>query len=150
MNLKEIKELIKIVNDTDVAELSLENEGFKLMIRKAVVSNVAFETPPVLRKPSELSPPPVVTEAPVALEEENLVTITAPMVGTFYQAPSPDAEPYVKVGDMIAVGQTLCIIEAMKLMNEIESEVKGRLRKVLVNNGDPVEFGQPLFLVEPA
>jgi acetyl-CoA carboxylase biotin carboxyl carrier protein len=88
--------------------------------------------------------------APAAPAVENLVTITSPMVGTFYRAPAPDADPYVDVGGMVEIGQTVCIVEAMKLMNEIESEVKGRVVKILVENAQPVEFGQKLFLVEPA
>ncbi|HEY8417672.1 MAG TPA: acetyl-CoA carboxylase biotin carboxyl carrier protein, partial [Limnochordales bacterium] len=88
------------------------------------------------------------TDGKAAPRDDRYVQITAPMVGTFYRAPAPDAEPYVKVGDVVEVGQTLCIIEAMKLMNEIESEVRGRVVEILVENAEPVEYGQPLFVLE--
>lgn len=153
MNFKEIKELIKIVHETDIGELTLENdEGWKLAIKKAS-SPVAAPPPPVrpatngrAREAEAVSK----GETPPEESEQNgHVTIVAPMVGTFYRASAPDAKPYVEVGDTVDVGQPLCIIEAMKLMNEIESEVKGQVVRVLVENAQPVEYGQPLFLVEP-
>ena len=158
MNLREIKELIKIVHDTDITELRIENvaDGTKLLIRKGYPAPVA--PAPVAVSPAPAAPAARPSGAPAPGDgepradqtaEERYITITAPMVGTFYRAPAPDAEPFVKVGDLVEVGQTLCIIEAMKLMNEIESEVRGRIVKILAENGQPVEYGHPLFLIEP-
>lgn len=155
MTFEEIKELISVLSETDIAEFNLENEAIKLSIKKgaAFVKEAAVT-------PTTIAPPPstAAEEAPVPKTEApepppvsgDHTTISAPMVGTFYRAPSPDSDPYVKVGDMVEAGQPLCIIEAMKLMNEIESEVKGRVVEILVENGQPVEYGQPLFLIEPA
>jgi acetyl-CoA carboxylase biotin carboxyl carrier protein len=94
--------------------------------------------------------PAPVAAAPASPTAENATVIVSPMVGTFYRAPAPDADPYVEVGDMVEVGQTVCIVEAMKLMNEIESDFRGRVVRILVENAQPVEFGQKLFLIEPA
>jgi acetyl-CoA carboxylase biotin carboxyl carrier protein len=154
LDIKEIKELIRALKDTDIAEFTLESEGTKVCIRK----KSAFHpepAPPPAGHPANLSPlMPVVDPARVVLpttgEAENNITIVAPMVGTFYRAPSPDAAPYVEVGDDVEVGQPLCIIEAMKLMNEIESEVRGKVTSILVENAQPVEYGQPLFVIERA
>ncbi|MHB8169939.1 MAG: sodium-extruding oxaloacetate decarboxylase subunit alpha [Thermincolia bacterium] len=150
MNLKEIKELIKMLDETDISELNLESEGVKICIRKGVVATAVA--------PVAVSVAPVAAQAPAAKAEaapaapaaraDNVVEITAPMVGTFYRTPSPDAAPFAQVGDAVSKGQAVCIIEAMKLMNEIEAEVGGRIIEVLVENGQPVEYGQPLFLVE--
>ncbi len=163
MNIKEIKELIKMLDGTDITQLDLEMEsdGVKISIKKGGMATQAaatsVATPPAVvhaaektaetaaQKANEINPTRASDEA-----SENQVKIVAPMVGTFYRAPSPDAEPYVKEGDRVITGQPLCIIEAMKLMNEIESEVNGAILKVLVENGQPVEYGQPLFLVEKA
>lgn len=159
MNLKEIKELIKIIDETEISELNLESDGVKIAIRKGTH---VVPTVPVIAaarqdvKMSAATSPDVHSdvsiEAPVKLSEtvvrQNTVTITAPMVGTFYHAQSPEAAPFVEVGQRISVGQPVCIIEAMKLMNEIESEVDGKLIQILVENGQPVEYGQPLFIIE--
>ena len=149
MNLKEIKELIKMLDETDISELNLESEGVKICIRKGLVATAVAPA---------VSVAPVAAQAPAAKAEavptapaaraDNVVEITAPMVGTFYRTPSPEAAPFVQVGDIVSKGQAVCIIEAMKLMNEIEAEVGGRIIEVLVENGQPVEYGQPLFLVE--
>ncbi len=160
VNLREIKELIKIVHETDITELRLENaEGTKVLIRKGhpapLVSAPLQAVAPLPTAPAVPAGRPTEPPAPAAqppadgATEERYVTVTAPMVGTFYRAPAPDAEPFVKVGDLVEVGQTLCIIEAMKLMNEIESEVRGRIVRILAENGQPVEYGHPLFLIEP-
>jgi oxaloacetate decarboxylase alpha subunit len=154
LNIREIKELIKTLTDTDIAEFVYETEGTKLAIRKqaafapiataqdaSAVPNIPVAQRGVL--PETPKPATVATQ-----EAENNVTIVAPMVGTFYRASSPDAAPYVSVGDEVEVGQPLCIIEAMKLMNEIESEVKGRVVSILAENAQPVEYGQPLFVIE--
>lgn len=154
MNLKEIKELIKMLDETDITELNLESDGVKVNIRKGqagspVVSAPVAPTPVVEKAPSA----PVATPAHVAEEKasaprQNVVEIVAPMVGTYYSAPAPDAPVFVKVGDRVSLGQTVCIVEAMKLMNEIEAEVEGTIVEILVENGQPVEYGQPLFLIE--
>lgn len=154
MTFEEIKELIAVLNEVDIAEFKVETDDVKLSIKKGTTYVAAPATTPVsppLAPPSE--PPrqaapqePAATAAPD--EDNNHATISAPMVGTFYRAPSPDSDPYVKTGDRVDVGQPLCIIEAMKLMNEIESEVQGRVIEILVENGQPVEYGQPLFIIE--
>jgi oxaloacetate decarboxylase alpha subunit len=155
VKLNEIKEIIKMLEDSDIAEFILENEGVKLTLRK----KVAFSPLPVggqsisppTSSPVSLSLPEVPLLTPVtSTDAEDTITIVAPMVGTFYRSPAPDAAPYVNVGDIVEVGQPLCIIEAMKLMNEIESEANGRVVRILVENAQPVEYGQPLFVIEPA
>lgn len=149
MNLDPIKELIELISNSDIDEFELETEGFKVAMRKA---SAVAQPVPVLQpveqaaRAPEAAPPPADGLAPP--RDDRFVQITAPMVGTFYRAPAPGADPYVKVGDVVEVGQTLCIIEAMKLMNEIESEVRGRVVEILVENAEPVEYGQPLFVLE--
>ncbi len=163
MDLKEIKQLMKMLEQSDISEIEIEEEGKKLRITKNFPSGngeVHFVSAPV---PAAAQPMPqqmvaeaplsvqseVPTEAPVpAVKQDNLVEVRSPMVGTFYRAPSPDADPYVEVGQNVAVGQTLCIVEAMKLMNEIESEVSGKIAEILVENAQPVEYNQVLFLIE--
>lgn len=150
VNLKEIKELIKMLNETDISELNLESEGVKVNIRKGGV--LAPATPAVAVAASQVAPVAKAEPTPVveivAARGENIAEVTAPMVGTFYRSSAPDAAPFVQVGDMVEKGKSTCIIEAMKLMNEIESEVSGKVIEVLVENGQPVEYGQALFLVE--
>ena len=129
-----------------LTEISVEEEGVKIHLSKGPTGHIEKTiqmASPVLTPAKDM--PPAETE-----EEKNLVEIKAPMVGTFYRSPSPDAKPFVDVGERLKEGDVLCIIEAMKLMNEIKSEVKGKIVDVLVSNGDPVEFGQVLFLVEPS
>ncbi|GAB6182109.1 acetyl-CoA carboxylase biotin carboxyl carrier protein [Desulfotomaculum defluvii] len=153
MNLNELKELIKVLDQTDITEIDLESDGTKVSIRKGgkVTANVApAAAQAAAPAPAvEAAKTEVVAEAPVAVTEtsEDLISITAPMVGTFYKAPSPDSEPFVKVGDVVEKGQPLCIIEAMKLMNEIEAEQAGEIVQILVENAQPVEYGQKLFLI---
>jgi oxaloacetate decarboxylase alpha subunit len=141
MKLEEIRELLKLLKESDVTEFSLESAGMKLTIRKGSHPGSAGEAP------ARLESPPPVAAAPPAAPQEELYTVKAPMVGTFYRAPAPDAPPYVQVGDRVEKGQVLCIIEAMKLMNEIEAEVAGEIVDILVENAQPVEYGQPLFLI---
>lgn len=129
---REIAGFARLMNTYDIAELELEIEGLTMKLRKQV--NVS----PSLRAGVEAE----------AISKDNCLTITAPMVGTFYRAPAPDEEPYISVGDTILPGQTVCIIEAMKIMNEIQSEVKGRVVEILIENAEPVEYGQPLFILE--
>jgi acetyl-CoA carboxylase biotin carboxyl carrier protein len=145
MELDDLKGLIELLKDTDVTELLVEKEGTKVKIRREKIFS-SVEIP--LTKPV---PGPAQETIIRETEEETqrLITITSPIVGTFYRSPSPDAAPFVDAGVRIKKGQVLCIIEAMKLMNEIESESDGILVKALVENGQPVEYGEPLFLIEP-
>jgi len=148
MNLSEIKELIKMLDETDICELHLESAGVKVSIKKtgAGSANLPAGEFPFKENTSEVR---TEKQAEKTVEtKENLIPIVAPMVGTFYRAPAPEAAPFVEVGQMVTEGQTVCIIEAMKLMNEIETEVSGRIVDILVENGQPVEYGQTLFLVE--
>lgn len=149
MNLDQIKQLIDILSGTDIVEFELETEEFKIAIKQGVQPAVAVMPAAPAPAPAVAAPAPSAAPAPAQPPQaDNLVQVTAPMVGTFYRAPAPDAEPYVKVGDIVEVGQPLCIIEAMKLMNEIESETRGRIKEILVENAQPVEYGQPLFIIE--
>ncbi len=147
---------------TETNELTLETPEFKLSVRRQaqpVVAQLAAPPqpaqaalqPPVAAASENPEPEPATTEEAAGEDAcPGCVEITAPIVGTFYRKPAPDAEPFVEVGDRVEKGQVVCIIEAMKLFNEIESEVSGVIRKILVEDGEPVEYGQPLFLVEPA
>lgn len=145
MNLEELKDILNLLKETDITELIIEKEGIKIKVRRERFIG-PFEIQQT-QKVQEATRQP----AQVAQEEETrrLITVTAPIVGTFYRSPSPDAPPFVEVGTMVKKGQTLCIIEAMKLLNEIESEVDGVVVRILVENGQPVEYGEPLFLIEP-
>ncbi len=154
MNLKDIESLIKFVQNSGVAEVSLEQKDLKITI-KTTHGQAIINTAPV----QHYAPAPVQYQAPAAApaalapkasEESNYITIKSPMIGTFYRSASPDKPLFVNVGDEIKAGQVLCIIEAMKLFNEIESEIKGKIVKVLVDNSTPVEYDQPLFLVDPS
>lgn len=151
----EIKELIAVLSTSDIAEVTVETNGVKLSVKKGSAFLPAPQTAiapvPVAPAPERGSSVPATEAAPSDSDDaDGRITITAPMVGTFYRAPSPDSDPYVKSGDRVETGQPLCIIEAMKLMNEIESEVQGRVVEILVENGQPVEYGQPLFIIELA
>ena len=149
MNLKEIKEMINLMNDNNLVELEIEKDGMRIRLRKVGSQAEGFSGPVVIERekiPQEQVRPIGETAQKLAAKT---VEIKAPMVGTFYRAPSPEAPPYVEAGQLIEAGQVICIIEAMKLMNEIKSEVKGRILEILVDNAEPVEFGQPMFLIEP-
>jgi oxaloacetate decarboxylase alpha subunit len=143
--LAELRQLIRLVQRTGIGELEVTAGGRTVRIAQGGVMTAAPAAIPALRNPGA-APSAVAASADPS---ENLVAITSPMVGTFYRAPAPDADPYVEMGDVVQVGQTVCIVEAMKLMNEIESESKGRIVRILVENAQPVEFGQKLFLLEP-
>ena len=161
MDFKQIQELIKIVNRSNIVELSIEEEGFKITIKQKKEQSPVYAQTPV---PSYLPTPSLPAAAPPATSAaapsnsqtsaekpaDNLVTIKSPMIGTFYRSSGPDKPAFVNIGDDVTVGKTVCIIEAMKLFNEIESEVKGSIVKVLVEDASPVEYDQPLFLVEPS
>ncbi|MGG4219733.1 acetyl-CoA carboxylase biotin carboxyl carrier protein [Paenibacillus jamilae] len=159
--LSEIKELIKLVDETSVHELEIENEGTRLMIRKPGKSEIVTVQAPVTAPAYTVAPqvaipnPQVQSDVGHATAGEpkeyaaNLHKIVSPMVGTFYSSSSPDTAPYVSVGSKVGDKTTVCIIEAMKLMNELEAEVKGEIVEILAENGQLVEYGQPLFLVKP-
>ncbi len=165
MNQKEIKDLIEFLIEKEIAEFELERGDVKLRIKRTsdvpvthyvqAAQPVAHVAAPPAAIPgttpapaASASEPAAKAEAPPA-DDKDLVTVKSPIVGTYYEAPSPGSPPFSKVGDEVKVGQVLCIIEAMKLMNEIESESAGTLSKILVKNGQPVEYGQPLFLIKP-
>ena len=165
MNQKELKELIEFLKEQDIAEFELERGDVKVRIKRAqpaasttpetrylAVPAAASPAIPLATIPVVPTPPapvadPVQPAAPVV--EEGLHAVRSPIVGTFYESPSPGAPPFVKAGDFVDVGQVLCIVEAMKLMNEIESDVGGEIVKKLVSNGQPIEYGQELFLIRP-
>ena len=158
MDIKEIQELIKFVAKSGVSEVSIDRKDFKLTIKAAgnapmIVNASIPSAAPVQQMIAAPAAAPVAT--PVAAtsaapeEASNLITIKSPMIGTFYRSASPDKPSFVNVGDEIGAGKVVCIIEAMKLFNEIESEISGKIVKILVDNASPVEYDQPLFLVEP-
>lgn len=165
MDFKQIQELIKIVNKTNIGELSIEEKDFKITIRQKEERITQIMSSPMQQlAPMQMMPPSQQMMAPQSAgapgnaadslktedaDNANLITIKSPMIGTFYRRPSPDKPLLAEIGDEISIGKVVCIIEAMKLFNEIESEVKGRIVKVLVEDASPVEYDQPLFLVEP-
>ncbi len=151
MDLKELKALLRLMEGNDVEELEVEEGGRRVRIRRRSVQEAAGASAAQRAVYQGAAGVKTATTSNVTpAEATGLIPVEAPMVGTFYRAPAPGAEPYVKEGDFVAKGSVVCIIEAMKLMNEIETEVAGRLVKVMVENGQPVEFGQALFLLEPA
>lgn len=147
MNLEEIKDLIKLVSKSGIGKIEIENEGFKI----AIENGTSFSEQPVYVQAAAPAP---VAAAPVAAaessDESRYITVKSPMIGTFYRTPGPDKDAFVNVGSTIQPGDKLCIIEAMKTFNEIESEISGKIVKVLVDNASPVDYDQPLFLVDPA
>ena len=164
MDFKQIQELIKLINKSNIGEVSIEEKGFKLTIKqKEEAAQHIFAAPQQLQHsfPAAL-PPSAPSAAPAsageksksasdsATDKDNLITIKSPMIGTFYRSSTPGKPPFVEIGDEISTGKVVCIIEAMKLFNEIESEVKGRIVKVLADDASPVEYDQPLFLVDPS
>lgn len=156
MDIKQIQDLIKFVQKSGVNEVSIEENDFKITIKtnqapQFVTANIPAAAPVVAAPaPVAASPAaPAPAAAPAASESDNYLTIKSPMIGTFYRSASPDKPAFVNVGDEIKAGQVLCVVEAMKLFNEIEAEISGRIVKVLVDNASPIEFDQPLFLVEP-
>ena len=159
MDLKQIHELIKIVNKSNIGEISIEDKDGKVTIKQkeeqvvtvaAAPQQVYNVSPQQQAPPAPAAPSPAQPAAAPAPKADNLITIKSPMIGTFYRRQSPDKPNLVDIGSSIEPGKVLCIIEAMKLFNEIEAEVKGKIVKVLVEDKSPVEFDQPLFLVEPA
>ena len=149
MNLKEIKEIINLMNENDVTEIEIERDGTKIKLKKAYDETLV----PAAKRPTgyyiESQAIPRPAEESVPAVNSNRKEIKSPMVGTFYRAPSPETPPFVDAGQIVEVGQVVCIVEAMKLMNEIKSEIRGKVVEIPVENAQPVEFGQTLFYVEP-
>lgn len=159
MKAKEIQELIDFISNTGLAEVKIETDEFKLSIKKHAdvyisknETSLAANNPTTNQQVVPVHQVPPSVPAPNTVKEDNssYLEIKSPMIGTFYRTPNPESEPFINVGDVISAGQTVCVIEAMKLFNEIESEISGKVIKVLVDNSTPVEFDQPLFLIEPA
>jgi acetyl-CoA carboxylase biotin carboxyl carrier protein len=165
MDFKQIQELIKMVNKSNIGELTIEQKDFRVTIKQKEEQITQVVAAPVQASPIYASAPPPALSAPPASSgsapaadkpktteaaSANLITIKSPMIGTFYRRPTPDKPNFAEVGDEVTVGKVVCIIEAMKLFNEIESEVNGKIVKVLAEDASPVEYDQPLFLVEPA
>jgi acetyl-CoA carboxylase biotin carboxyl carrier protein len=164
MNIEEIKDLIKLVSKSGIGKVAIESEGFKIEIKGGSTSGsepIYFQAPQQMVQSTPIAVPsaPVVSNTPSpAINSENTasaddskyITVKSPMIGTFYRTPGPDKDPFVNVGSTIQKGDKLCIIEAMKTFNEIESEVSGKIVKVLVDNSSPVDYDQPLFLVDPS
>ena len=160
MDIKQIQELIKFVHKSGVNEVSIEEKDFKITIKTNQAPTVVNATIPAAAPaaapapqaaaPVPVAPAPASPAAAPATDDSKYITIKSPMIGTFYRSSSPDKPVFVNVGDEIKTGQVLCIVEAMKLFNEIESEVSGRIVKVLVDNASPIEYDQPLFLVDPS
>ena len=158
MNIKEIQQLIKFVAKSGVSEVKIESKDLKLSVKTGVSGNVVSHTEPVLVNaqplvqsiPSETHSEPEKTQVSDANEADHLITIKSPIIGTFYRKPSPDKPSFVEVGKSISEGDVLCVIEAMKLFNEIESEFSGKIVKILAEDQSPVEFDQPLFIIDPS
>jgi acetyl-CoA carboxylase biotin carboxyl carrier protein len=154
MNFKELKELIEIVSNTNsIEELEVERAGVRLRVRRSpnTLPAVLTPSPPPSENDGKAKPDDEASSTPTdpKVESADLSYVTSPMVGTFYRAPSPDAEPFVKVGDFVEKGTIVCIIEAMKLMNEIESDIVGEIVSIPVENGHPIEYGERLFAIRP-
>jgi acetyl-CoA carboxylase biotin carboxyl carrier protein len=144
MELEDLKKLIELLKETDITEIQVEKEGTKVKIKREKffqAMDISSQKPPTIQESA--------IKMEIEDETQRLTTVTSPIVGTFFRSPSPEAPAFVETGLRVKKGQVLCIIEAMKLMNEIESEFDGILVKALVDNGQPVEYGEPLFLIEP-
>ena len=156
MNIKEIQQLMKFVAKSGVSEVKIESKDLKLSVKTGKTSSIVQSDPQVVYSAPVQNEPVVElqnaenNEAISSKEDEGLITIKSPIIGTFYRKPSPDKPNFVEVGDSISEGSVLCVVEAMKLFNEIESECSGKIVKILVEDASPVEFDQPLFLVDPS
>lgn len=152
MNLKEIKEIITLMNENELSEIEIERDGLKLKLKKSSLESSFMMPGSPVQYSLDRIPAITTTQEPVAAGDSSKkggAEIKSPMVGTFYRAASPEAPSFVEVGQTVEVGQVVCIVEAMKLMNEIKSEVRGKIKEAVVENAEPVEFGQTLFVVEP-
>lgn len=150
MDLRKLKKLIDLVEESGISELELTEDGEKVRISRnfsAAPAPQHFAQVQYAPAPAAAAAAPAAVSAPAAAPEEDGHAVKSPMVGTFYRSPSPDAKPFVEVGDTVAVGDTLCIIEAMKLLNEIEADKAGVIKKILVDNGQAIEYGEPLFII---
>ena len=152
MDIKQIQELVKLINKTSIGEITIEEDGTRITIKqkKDPVQKIYTQSAPQAAFAAPAPAAPAVAAAAPAPKQDNLITIKSPMIGTFYRQAGPGTPIFINVGDEVSSGKVVCIIEAMKLFNEIESEVKGTIVKVLVEDASPVEYDQPLFLVEPA
>lgn len=147
MDIRKIKKLIELLEESGIAEIEIKEGEEGVRISRLPTGAVMHSVPQIASAvPAEAPPAPVAAEAPKPRPNEHV--ITAPMVGTYYAAPTPGAKPFVEIGDEIKIGQVLCIIEAMKMMNQIEADRAGRVTSIMARNGDPVEYGQPLFVIE--
>lgn len=158
MNNKEIQQLIKFISKSGVSEVKIESKDFKISVKTGITPTViqnesllTNQQPIIQNTPLQVHQnEPLVVEEPSSDEDDQLITIKSPIIGTFYRKPSPDKPNFVEVGDNISEGSILCVVEAMKLFNEIESECTGKIVKILVDDASPVEFDQPLFVVDPS
>ena len=158
MNIKEIQQLIKFVAKSGVSEVKIESKDLKLSVKTGVSGNMVTHSEPVMintqpvvqNLPLESTTESVSSQSVDIAEEDHLITIKSPIIGTFYRKPSPDKRNFIEIGDLISEGSVLCVVEAMKLFNEIESEYSGKIVKILVDDSSPVEFDQPLFVIDPS
>lgn len=153
MKIKEIQEIINFIKKSDLDDVSIETENIKIRVKKNNGSFTAVEQPKIQKTEIQQQAPTVenkVTEEKKENTLNNNIIIKSPMIGTFYRSPNPESDPFISEGDSIKVGQTICIVEAMKLFNDIESEVSGKIVKILVDDNSPIEFDQPLFEVDPS
>jgi acetyl-CoA carboxylase biotin carboxyl carrier protein len=149
MELKEIKKIVEMMTENDLAEFLLEEEAFTLQLKRGTAGITQIVSAPQMMAAPAIAAAPATAPAVVS-QDDGLIAIKSPMVGTFYRSPSPDSDVFVQIGQEVTTDTVVCIIEAMKVMNEIQAEVKGKIKKILVDNATPVQFGQALFLVEPA
>ena len=147
MNIKEIQDIINFIKKTDLDDVSIETENYKIRVKKNNAEVTQLKDKKKIPVEIENDETKLTKESEI---ETNYITIKSPMIGTLYRSPNPESEPYINEGDTINAGQTICIIEAMKLFNEIESEISGKIIKVLVDDATPIEFGQDLFLIDPS
>ena len=152
MKIKEIQEIINFIKKYDLDDVSIETENIKIRVKKNNGNFTTIEQPKVVKTEIQPQSPPVENKVSEEKKEKisNNIIIKSPMIGTFYRSPNPESDPFVSEGDSIKVGQTICIVEAMKLFNDIESEVSGKIVKILVDDNSPIEFDQPLFEVDPS
>jgi len=158
MKAKEIRDLIDFISNSGLDEVNIETQEFKISVKKQapIITTVADSSiaaapaPQVIEAPVAVAPSSAPIIQPDSEENSDFIEIKSPMIGTFYLTANPESEPFVAIGDSVKVGQTVCIVEAMKLFNEIESEYSGKIVKILVENASPIEFDQPLFLIDPS
>ena len=153
MKIKEIQEIINFIKKSDLDDVSIETENIKIRVKKNNGNFTTTEQPKIVKTEIQPQASPVENKVPEEKKEitsNNNIIIKSPMIGTFYRSPNPESDPFINEGDSIKVGQTICIVEAMKLFNDIESEVSGKIVKILVDDNSPVEYDQPLFEVDPS